>query len=273
MKRLISLLFLALPLHAQTLGGFASFTDQGNSETWRFYDYATGAFTDAAWRVTDGDNGEIFATFNGDEGVSLFADDFTSDSNFIGDYTAAGIDTVTCDIFIEDVSTFSDAEFYFDSGGTFYYSEFYFFATSGWASMTASFSRDQWYIFDETENNFLEVELTPAILGAITEIGLNLYPSSAAADGQAVALDNFSLLPDLLVPETSLTLSSNLAEFSFTGIAGMEYTIQTSPSLAANSWINVGSPFEITGPSQTNLPIASKSFFRLQALPFFIDIP
>ncbi|MFT6863457.1 MAG: hypothetical protein ACJAVK_002018, partial [Akkermansiaceae bacterium] len=143
----------------------------------------------------------------------------------------------------------------------------------GWTGLTSSFSKDPWYIYDENDGEYLEVNLTPVILNDVTEIGLNFYPASAAADGKAVALDNFSLLPNLDPPAVSITTSSDSAELSFTGIEGIEYTLQTSPSLEAGSWTSVGSPFEISGSSQTTLPIANKSFFRVLALPFYIETP
>ncbi len=273
MKQILSLLLLAPALHGQILGGIESFTMQENGESWGFYDYSNNETDFAPWNLFNSGDPEIFATFTQDAGVSLFADGLSSDGYFVGDYSGTGIKNVFCDIFIEDLSTFGDVEFYILAGGTFYYSDFYIIESSGWLGLDSSFSEDPWYIFDEDDDEFVEVDLTPLILSDVVEIGLNFYPASAAADGRAVGVDNFALLPDLTPPLVSITSTSDAAVFSFTGIEGMQYTIQSSPSLEADSWTSVGSPFEINGLSQTTLPIANKSFFRVLALPFYVEVP
>ena len=274
MKLFLSAALALTPLiHAQTLGGFESFTMQENGESWAFYDFSNNETDFAPWNLFNSADPEIFAIFTQDSGVSLFADGLSSDGYFVGDYSGTGIANVFCDIFIEDFATFGDVEFYILAGGTFYYSDFYLIESSGWWELDASFSEDPWYIYDEDDEEFIEVDLTPLILSDVAEIGLNFYPRSAAADGKAVAVDNFALLPDLTPPLVSITSTTDSAVFSFTGIEGMQYTIQASPSLEEDSWTNVGSPFEIDGLSQTPLPIANKSFFRLLALPVYIQAP
>lgn len=272
MNLLLSLLLVA-PVGAQTLGGFEPFTQQANGESWAFYNYATDEAFNAPWNLSNSGDPEIYATFTQDSGVSLFADIMSSGGIFVGNYAEAGVDTILCDVFIEDINTFSDVEFYILAGDTFYYSDFYVIEQSGWAGLQNSLSRDQWYIFDDDDEEFIEVNLTPAILSDVTEIGLNFYPASTAADGRAVAIDNFTLLPDLTAPEVSISTQGSSAQFSFTGIEGMQYTIQTSSNLRESIWTNVGSPFEIVGNSTTTVPRGNKGFFRLISQPFFIEAP
>lgn len=288
MKYFLSAILALCPiLHAQILGGFESFTRQANAESWGYYDYGSGEAFIAPWQLPESDDFEIYATFTEEivfneetqqeevigAGASLFADAISSDGYFVGDYDSAGIDSVFCDAYIEDLATFGDVEFYILAGGIFYYSNFYVIESSGWVGLDASFSNDQWYIYDEDDQEFVAVELTPLILSDVAEIGLNFYPASVAGVGKAVAIDNFTLLPNLDPAPLTITSNANSAEISFTGIEGLQYTIQASPSLEENTWTNVGSPFEITGPSQTTLPVATRSFFRLLALPFYIETP
>ena len=192
---------------------------------------------------------------------------------FVGNYADAGIDTILCDVFIEDINTFGDIEFFMLAGDTFYYSDYYVIEQSGWIGLENSLSKDQWHIFDEDDQEFVAVSLTPAILSDISEIGLNFYPTSTAADGRAVGLDNFTLLPDLTAPEVAISTQGSAAQFTFNGIKGIEYTIQTSSDLQEGAWTNVGSPFETNGESSTMIPTVNKGFFRLLSQPFYIEAP
>eukprot|EP01051_Picozoa_sp_SAG22_P029694 SAG22_NODE_11139_length_499_cov_0.542500_1_plen_149_part_01 len=120
--RFLFLFFLVIPTGAQTLGGYEPFTQQENGESWAFYNYATDQAFNAPWNFSDSGDPEIYATFTGSAGVSLFADVMSSNGFFVGNYANAKIDTILCDIFIEDINTFSEVEFYILAGDTFYYS-------------------------------------------------------------------------------------------------------------------------------------------------------
>ena len=145
----------------------------------------------------------------------------SSNGFLVGNYASAEIDTILCDIFIEDINTFSEVEFYILANDTFYYSNPYIIGESGWTGLTNSLSRDQWYIYDEADQQFSEAPLTEAVLFEVTEIGLNFYPSSTAAGGRIVAIDNFSLLPDLSSPEIKISTEDSTAKVSFSGIEGI----------------------------------------------------
>ncbi len=273
MKSLFTLLVFAAPLHAQTLGALETFTEEDNANGWGFYNYATDEAFVAPWKLPGTTDAEIFATFTQGSAVSLFADIISSEGYFVGDYHSAGIDTIYCDVYVEDITTFSDMEFYLFSGDTFYYSDDYETADSGWSSLINSLSKDQWYIYDEDDEEFVEVELTDAILGGIVEIGLNFYPNSTAADGKAIAIDNFAVLPDLAPPTIDISTQGSNATVSFTGIEGVQYTLESSSTLLEPGWTQIGAPIEITGPSETTVPLTSKSFFRMSAQPFYIEVP
>ena len=149
----------------------------------------------------------------------------------------------------------------------------YLVGQSGWTSLTNSLSKDQWYIYDEADQQFLEAPLTPAILFDVKEIGLNFYPSSSAASGRIVAVDNFNLLPDLSSPEIKISTEYFTTKVSFNGIEGIQYTLQNASNLEENSWTNVGNPFETTGESETIVPMVNKGFFRILSQPFYIEAP
>ncbi|MDB4652993.1 hypothetical protein OAE39_01825 [Akkermansiaceae bacterium] len=271
--KLFLFLILTAPMGAQILGVFESFTKQENGESWAFYNYGTDEIFNAPWGLLGSENSEIYAIFSQGSGVSLYADSISSGGNFVGNYSDTEIDTIRCDVFVEDINSFSDAEFYILAGGTFYYSDFYVIEESGWSGLQSSLSDDQWYIFDDEDGEFIPVNLTSTILSDVSEVGLNFYPISSAADGRAVALDNFTLLPDLTTPEVSISTENESAEISFTGIEGIQYTVQTANNLQESSWTNVGSPFEIVGESTTIVPMVNEGFFRISSQPFFVETP
>ena len=273
MKLLSSLLSLATPLQAQVLGAIESFTKEDNADGWGFYNYATGEAFNASWKLPGTTDAEIYATFSQDAGVSLFADTISSGGFFVGDYASAGIDSVSCDIYVEDLPSFDNVEFYILAGDTFYYSDYFEVLNSGWSSLLNSFSKDQWYIYDEDDEEFVPAEVTASVLSDIVEIGVNFYPSSNSADGKTIALDNFALLPDLSPPAIDISADGSNAAVSFTGIEGIEYIIESSSTLLDLSWSQIGAPIEIIGPSETVIPLSTKSFFRILTQPFYIEVP
>ncbi|HBI30771.1 MAG TPA: hypothetical protein DDY45_01940, partial [Verrucomicrobiales bacterium] len=88
-----------------------------------------------------------------------------------------------------------------------------------------------------------------------------------------VAVDNFSLLPDLSSPKTRISTGNSTAKISFSGILGIQYTVQNASNLVESSWRNVGNPFEIVGESEIAVPMAKKGFFRILNQPFYIEAP
>ena len=284
MKGLSLLLLFPLPSSAQILGAYATFSNEETATSWGVVDFGDSSSAFApSWTYPGSEDAEIYTTFettqNPDNGqsevfeVSLFADQLSSDSAFIGDYDEAGIDTVRCDVFVEDINSFQELEVYFLSGETFYYSEVFDLNESGWAQIETSFSRDEWYIFDDQERAFSPVEMTPMILSDVREIGITFYPSSPEAQGRVIAIDNFSLLPDLAVPRLSIDTLGENPRVGFNGVSGMQYTFQHSISLRESNWADLGIPFEADGPFQRPVAAGRRRFFRLISQPFFVEIP
>ncbi len=277
MKALLPLALLILPLHAQTLGALATFTEEENATNWGFYTYATNETFPALWTLPDNDTDdtEIYGAFTDDNGVSFFADTLPSDSSFVGDYASAEIDTVSCDIYVEDLDSFDYAEFIFIAGGVEYSSDIFFVGNAGWSNLTASFSKDQWYFID-TNNEFAPVTLTPTILSEVVEIGVNYFPSSTEADGKLVALDNFAILPDLTAPILKISQASGELALSFDQIEGLSYDLEMSTTLQDDDWSLISNDtfnLQGLGTYETTLTPVSKSFFRVVAYPLFIELP
>ena len=276
MKAIFAILLLTPLLHGQTPGALETFTEQDNGESWGLYDYADGETYNASWDLFESNNPEVFATFIQGFGVSLFADDLASEAAFVGDYAAAGIDVVACDAYVEDFESFDVLEFYFVSDGIFYYSDYIGVPGAGWTFISNSFSKDQWFLYDTSEDIFIEVELTETILSQVTEIGVNFFPLSEDADGMAVALDNFTILPDLTPPTLTVTPSTEEVSISFERAAGISYNLETSTSLETNGWTGIdGDTSEITGDDEYEITTSAqtKAFFRVTTTPIFVEVP
>jgi hypothetical protein len=124
MKSLLASFLLVLPTQAQILGAFTAFSNEETATSWGFFDFGDpdSAFA-PFWTYPGSDDAEIYTTFevypDPDSGqneafeVSLFADELSSDGAFVGDYAAVGIDTVRSDVFVEDINSFDELEFYF----------------------------------------------------------------------------------------------------------------------------------------------------------------
>ena len=275
MKAFSAPLILALsllPTHAQTLGGFENFSEQGNAESWGEYNFDTDETFTPFWQIPGSNNPEIYTLFTANNGVSLFADDLSSSAFFVGDYASTGIDQVSCDVYIEDVSTFSEMEFYFVSDDVFYFSDSFTVDNSGWSSLTNSFTKNQWYTFED--GDFFPATITPEILFAVVEIGVNFFPSSEEAIDSIVGLDNFALLPDLTPPELTVAKLADTASISFTQAAGISYNVEFNTSLAPNNWGSLtsdSSNIQGEGPWESTITAPEKAFFRVSTTPLLIQ--
>lgn len=274
MKIPLLLSFLIIPcLPAQILGAIETFTEQDNAESWNLYNFATDAFTPPLWILPNSPDREIYARFTSNRVLSIFATDFSSNGAFTGNYLTTKIDTLESDLYIEDPSTFDSIEIYLFANGLFYYSDYFAIDDQGWSTLSLSLRNADWYLYDEDLDDYLFVTLTDTVLSDVEEIGFNFYPSSTAANGKAVAIDNFTLLPDFTPPTLKITPSGNQVILSFEGNEGFEYTIESSSTLRDDSWTEAAAPFEADGPSQTPFPKTSKTFYRLSFLPYFIEVP
>jgi len=284
---LFSFLLLA-PLHAQVVpGAFEPFTDLGTSDGWGFRNFnsttdfaAISPLPDDATN-NDGDNGEIFGQFTGTDlepllassVISLFADSFSSSQYFIGDYASARIETIVTAVYFEDPGFGSLTEFYFVSDGTTYFSDDFIFTLSGWFTMSVSLSEDQWFIIDDTQNVFVPVELSDTILSTVSEVGVNFIPSATTIANSYVALDNFTILPDLTPPSLDITTPNGEISVSFEQSAGISYDLQMSPTLQADDWVSVDPDIRGEGPFETSVTPLLKSFFRVATSPLFFEAP
>ncbi len=275
MRVLLAIIFMIPTISAQTLGGFETFLQEANANTWNLFDFSTKETNSPLWDfpADAGDDKEIYSTFSGDQGFSLFASNISSNQFFVGDYTTAGIERVEFEAYVEDPSSFRDLEIYIRSGNNFYYSSPFAVEAAGWSSVGYSFKRDQWFVFNETNNQFIPVVLDDLILSNISEIGVNFHPSSASANGKVAALDNFGLFPEYTNPKLNINTTEAGTFISFIAEAGIQYTIEATDDLSKSNWSTFASPINAEGPFLAAVPASPERFFRVVATPFIVQNP
>lgn len=272
----VTLWMVLVPANAQLAGIYEPFTHQANAGSWVVYDYADDELYVPAWDFAgDGQNPDIFFTFAGANALDFYADDLSSGGAFVGDLAAAGVDAIGCDIFVEDAASFDVAEFFLYSAtdGRYYVSNYFTRESNGWGFAYVSLSGESWYVFQDGE--YIAADLTPEILGEITEIGVTFHPLDVpGADGKVVALDNFTFYGAYVLPEITTSTAGGMFQLSFERRAGIAYSIRSAPDLAA--WTTVPGEEFITGTSSYTMtrPLAPGSrFFKVGIEDFLTPVP
>ena len=260
---------------SQVRGGYETFTSENNADSWGLYDFSDSLFYTPAWDFSQIGNPEIYGFVTPNSGISLFADTYSSDASFVGDFSAKKISGLSCDAYADDAISLLGADFYFVSNEIFYYSIVFgfpdYFSADGWDYMETSFRDDPWYIFENGE--FMEAEITDAILSNITEVGVDFYSTSDATEDLVVAIDNFSLIPEIIVPEVSILKNGDTMELAFQLETGQIHDILQSPNLKLWSELPAYEGITGDGPFTASVPISVRSFFRLAINEFFSPIP
>ncbi len=272
---LIALLLFATAAHSQVRGGYETFTNEDNALSWGLYDFSDGQFYTPGWDLSQTGNPEIYGFVTPNSSISLFADVLSSDASFVGDFSAENISGLSCDAYVDDAISLLGADFYVVSGGTFYYSVVFaypdHFAEDGWDYMETSFENDPWFIYEN--GGFVEVEITDSILSNVSEVGIDFFTTSDAPADVIVAIDNFSLIPEVIVPTMSISQNGGNIELGFQRETGQIYDILQSPDLSGWAELTGYSGITGSGPFIASDPIAERKFFKLGTEAYFTPIP
>ena len=263
------------PAQAQVRGGYESFTSVDNAESWGLYDYSDGQLYIPAWDFSQIDNPEIYGFVAPNSSISLFADSLSSDASFIGDFSAQNIAGLSCDAYIDNANSLLGTDFYFVSGGDYYYSGIFvspdYFSADGWDYLEVSFGVGPWFVFQD--GDFVGVEITDAILSTVTEVGVDFFSTSDASEDIIVAIDNFTLIPELIVPQVSIVKNGSNIDLGFQRSTGQIYDILDSPDLSG--WVALTGQSSITGsgPYTASESLTDRNFFKVETEAFFTPIP
>jgi hypothetical protein len=261
--------------HSQVRGGYETFTSENNADSWGLYDYSDSSFYTPAWDLSQIGNPEIFGYIRPNSSIAMFADSLSSDASFVGDFSAEKISGLSCDAYVDDAISLLGADFYFVSDEVFYFSNVFgypdYFSADGWDYMETSFKDDPWYVYEN--GSFVEVEITDVILSSITEVGVEFFSTSDAPADIIVAIDNFSLIPEVIVPKMSIARNGGNIELGFQCEIGQIYDILQSANL--QNWAELPGYGGIIGDGAfiATDPIANHKFFKVGSEAFFSPIP
>lgn len=264
-----------MPVFAQVRGSLETFENEGNALSWIVYDYEDGLDYTPGWDLFGAGDADAFTIVAPESGVSILAVQSTSGGDLVGNFSGERIVGMGCEAWVEDASGLEYAEFYFVSGGVFYYSvEFSgeaVFDSGVWDYISVDFDFDPWYVLGD--GGFEEVTMTNAILSSVTEVGVNFFTNNQRTENMLVAIDDFFVTPEVIVPELTVARDGSDFEISFMREVSQEYNVMKSVSLSG--WSGLTGHLEITGDTIYTVsdPIAEKGFYQVETDYFFTAIP
>ena len=259
-------------------GAWETFSTEDVASDWLLYDYADDMLYAPNW--FDGGNPFIGASFAEnfqnpgvyDQGMWFFADDVVSDGSFTGDFHTKGIRGIEIDVFFSDPDKLDFCDIVIGSNSTGEVTYYYSVSFSGtefegdpdWYFLNPLFT-DSWFILDEVQNDFVEVELTPMILANITEIGIRIFPTFTNDVPWTPLIDNIALTPTVVAPDVELESSNGNVVLNFDQNEGNHYTIQ-SYDFTSNTWSEVSGQTQLNGTTNYSYEkslIPEGEFFRV----------
>lgn len=270
MRTFLSLLVLASSLHADPLAGaWETFLTKSNADAWSLYSYDDGVIAPPPWIDPETDNNPYaYSFFLGGEGVWFFADEFTAQRAFVGDYAAEKIAGVDVSVSIDPAEIdYIDLVVYADGplGLDYYYSLTYQSDDIGevpdWYELNFSFD-ETW--FSLKDGVFTAFQPDQDFLKSIEEIGVRFFPIAGVSEDSFVGMDDFILVPTVEAPELATSVSGDDFRLDFTPNPGVSASLQ---KLAPDfEWRPVVGQSDLIGPQTYTTPIVTGSeLFRVAA--------
>lgn len=269
---LVSAVFIS-PLTGQTRGAWERFSAETNAQSWTVYEDGQGYFPEWYNEEGDEDGRSLYWLISGDLDCSFSSYD-ASGGAFSGNYSAQRIAGLILWLEVENSAnlSFVDVSIWSEITSTWYYSET-MAPVDGWQEWEVDF-RDQWWTWNGTD--YIPAELSPEVLSDISEININFMPSSPAADGEYVSIDDVRLVPELIVPSLAVSRAGAMLDLFFTQQQGQIYTVQRSTTnLSVEAFIDWPGHDDLTG---TGVYLLSESltapshFYRVSTDVYFEGI-
>lgn len=270
MRFLMALLILATSLRADALAGaWETFSSESNADAWSLYSYDDGLIAPPPWAASESDdNPYAYSFFLGGEGVWFFADGYTAQRAFVGDYAEQKIAGVDVSVSVDPAEIdYIDLVVYADgpNGLDYYYSLTYRPEDLGelpdWYELSFSFD-ESW--FSLQNGTYTAFQPDQDFLASIGEIGVRFFPAAGVTGDGFVGLDDFILVPTVEAPTLATSLSGGSFALAFTPNPGVSATIEKLTS--AFAWQAVSGKSGLTGPQTYTTPIVpGASMFRVAA--------
>ncbi|MBK1828634.1 hypothetical protein [Haloferula rosea] len=270
------LLTLAVPsLSAQSRAPWESFTHPTNADSWSVYNVSDDQYYFPIWDdVTEPTNPAIYFNFSGGQDFH-FSTLGASNDAFSGNLAALKSGGVGFNLSAENANNinFVDVAFWSVPQARWYYSPSVTpAADSSWSWETFSFTDDTWYYYDA---GWVAVELDDLTLSDVDEFIIRAVPNSSAADGEWVAIDDFVLFPQVIVPELEVATSGGSFHLSFDLLDGQSYLAQKATTGLRNSdFIDMpGALTENAGILSLSEPTSGSAFWRIDTDIDYYEIP
>ena len=260
-------------------GAWESFSTQTNADAWTMYDDADGGLYFPGW--SDGEDPFIGATIQSDS-IYLYADETVAAGAFTGDYAAAGVESISMDVFLADplLIDYFDVAILADLGGQqrYYFTDSFLgesFAEPGWYALEFSF-REPWYYWDAAagpDGAWVEAIMSAAELSDVIEIGITFFHVGSNTTVTDVGIDNVSLNHPLIRPELAVNVTAGMAELSFQPLAAHVYELEQF-DVVTEGWTPVAGQTGILGtdPFSFTEPVTGTSLFRCVARPYYTEV-
>ena len=270
MRYLLALLILAPSLRADALAGaWETFTSPSHAEAWSLFSYDDGLVAPPPWIDPEADNNPYaYSFFLGGEGVWFFADEFTAQGAFVGNYATQKISAVDVSVSVDPAEIdYIDLVVYADgpNGPGYYYSLAYYPEDLGdvpdWYDLRFSF-KESW--FSLRNGVFTAFRPDQDFLASIEEVGIRFFPVAGVTGDSYVGIDDFILVPTVEAPGLATSLSGGNFVLSFTPNPGVSATIQKlAPDFL---WQNVPGKSGLLGPQIFTTPVVpGAGLFRVAA--------
>jgi len=254
---------------APLAGAWETFPTQDNADAWSLYSYDDGLVALPPWAGPEfDDNPYVYSFFLGGEGVWFFADEFTAQGAFVGDYAAQKISGVDVSVNIDPAELdFIDLAVYADGpdGLDHYYSQIKVPEDLGtmpdWYILNFAFE-DIWFSFQD--GTYTPFQPSRKFLQSIQEIGIRVFPVPGVTGDSFVGVDDFILIPSLEAPKLSTSLSGGNFVLGFTPNPGVSASIEKLTS--DFNWRAVAGQSGLIGPHTFTTPVRPGSgIFRVAA--------
>jgi hypothetical protein len=258
-------------------GAWEEFPTLANAKAWLVYDFSDEMFYYPVWEHSVVGQEYISLNHAGDEPLTFSADLKAGNGALTGSYS--NVDEISCDVFIENLTTFDALECSIfgngPNGRTFYYSRprlYSDFVGNGWWTVYFPFD-EQWFYWDGSKDVGFLPDAT--FLSAVEEVGITFYPRLGYPANNKAAIDNFVLEPKVVAPKLTTATTATDFQISFLKAAGVSYTLEKMTTVAPFTWSVVTGQSGITG-SGTQLfstPMdESKKIFRVKAASFYTSV-
>lgn len=262
---------------AATPGAWEKFATSANARAWWAYD-PLGRRT-LNWNSTPG-NEHIWAYHDGDRALQFSAAQRVANGALVGNFAAANVGKIACDIFIEDRQEFDSVDCGIFTKGAdgmerWYYSSPFFredFTGDGWWEIAFRLDQ-QWYY----RNGNQKIWVTPgqAFLSSVKEVTITFFPKIGSTAFSVAAIDNFVLEPKVTPPKITTSKTATAFKMAFTPAPGLTADVQQMAVTAPFAWTDVTGQTFISGPAQHvfSTPLdAPKKIFRVKVFPEYVSI-